>query len=43
MKKTILVRNIESDVWNGFVGMCKTEGNNAGNELNKILKNILKK
>ena len=41
MKKTILVRNIEEDTWNKFVGNCKTKGNNAGDELNKILKNLL--
>ena len=29
-KKTVLIRNVDPDLWNWFVGYCKQKGKNVG-------------
>lgn len=38
-----LIKDIDEETWNKFVAYCKLKGVKVGNELDKILKDHLKK
>ncbi|KKN48603.1 hypothetical protein LCGC14_0651020 [marine sediment metagenome] len=39
IKKTVLIRNVDQDLWNWFVGSCKQKGKKVGEVIeNFILK-----
>ena len=43
MNKTKQVQNLDEELWNQFVGLCKMKNTLIGVELNKILKKYLEK
>ena len=43
MKKDVIIRNVNEDLWNWFVGHCKQQGLKVGEGLEIIIKNIKKK
>ena len=40
MKKNVYLRDVETDLWNWFVGYCKQNGKKVGETLEEIIKKI---
>ena len=39
-KKTILIRNVDKDLWNWFAGYCKQKGKSIGETINSMISKI---
>ncbi len=42
-KKNQLIRNVDVDLWNWFVGYCKQKGKNVAEVIEGIILNLKKK